>query len=361
MCTISLCMIIRDEEEVLGRCLESVADLVDEIILVDTGSQDRTREIARRFTEKVYEFPWIDDFAAARNFSFSKASCDYCMWLDADDVLLPPDRRRFQELKASLGPGTDVVMLRYHTGFDQQGQVTFSYYRERIVRNRAGMLWKGAVHEVIETKGAVRWSDCGVTHWKLRPSDPDRNLRIFENMLKQGQPLDPRQQFYYGRELYAHRRCQEAQQVLEAFLREGRGWVENNIEACRQLAYCWYALGREDQALEALFSSFAYDLPRAETCCDIGQHFLDRSRWDQAAYWYTRALECQRQDGRGGFVQPDAYGYLPCIQLCVCLSRMGRQEEARQYNERAAGFKPDAPEVAYNRAYFASLEEGEGA
>ena len=86
MCTISLCMIIRDEEEVLGRCLESVADLVDEIILVDTGSQDRTREIARHFTEKVYEFPWIDDFAAARNFSFSKASCDYCMWLDADDV-----------------------------------------------------------------------------------------------------------------------------------------------------------------------------------------------------------------------------------------------------------------------------------
>ena len=149
--------------------------------------------------------------------------------------------------------------------------------------------------------------------------------------------------------------------MLEAFLREGRGWVENNIEACRQLAYCWYALGREDQALEALFSSFAYYLPRAETCCDIGQHFLDRSRWDQAAYWYTRALECQRQDGRGGFVQPDAYGYLPCIQLCVCLSRMGRQEEARQYNERAAGFKPDAPEVAYNRAYFASLEEVERA
>ncbi len=359
MGTISLCMIVRDEEEVLGRCLESAADLVDEIIIVDTGSQDRTREIARRFTEKVYEFPWIDDFAAARNFSFSKASCQYCMWLDADDVLLPADRETFRELKESLGPDTDVVMLRYNTGFDGQGRATFSYYRERIVRSGAGMLWKGPVHEVIETKGAVRWSGCSVTHWKLRPSDPDRNLRIFEKMLAEGRALDPRQQYYYGRELYYHRRWEEALKVLTDFLSGGAGWVEDNIEACRHRAYCWYALGREDEALGALLASFAYDLPRAEACCDIGQHFLDRARWEQAAYWYARALDCGRPDGRGGFVQPDAYGYLPCIQLCVCLSRMGRQEEARLYNERAAGYKPDSPAVAYNRAYFASLE-GEG-
>ena len=355
MSTISLCMIVRDEEEVLGRCLESAADLVDEIIIVDTGSKDQTREIARRFTEKIYEFPWIDDFAAARNFSFSKASCDYCMWLDADDVLAPGDRQRFRELKESLGPGTDVVMLRYNTGFDQQGRVTFSYYRERIIRNRAGMLWKGAVHEVIETKGNVRYSECGVTHRKLRPSDPDRNLRIFEKLLDEGQNLDPRQQFYYGRGLYYHQRYHEALRILNAYLQEGRGWLENNIDACRQCAYCWYALGREDEALKALFSSFAYDLPRAETCCDIGQHFLDRESWEQAAYWYTRALECKRQDGLGGFVQPDAYGYLPCIQLCVCLSRLGRQQEAQAYNERAAAFKPDSPAVAYNRSYFQSL------
>lgn len=356
MSTISLCMIVRDEEEVLARCLESAAGLVDEIIIVDTGSKDRTREIAQRFTDLVYDFPWIDDFAAARNFSFSHASCDYCMWLDADDVILPPDREKFLALKESLNAGVDVVMLRYNTGFDSQGRVTFSYYRERIVRNGAGMAWKGAVHEVIETKGNVEYFDCGVTHWKLKPSDPDRNLRIFEKMRSQGEALDPRQQFYYGRELYYHQRYQEALGVLEGFLKEGRGWVENNIEACRQCAWCRYALGQEDQALNALFASFAYGLPRAEICCDVGQHFLDRELWERAAYWYARALECPRQDGRGGFVLPEAYGFLPCIQLCVCYSRMGRQEEARLYNERAAAFQPDSPAVAYNRAYFASLE-----
>lgn len=356
MSTISLCMIVRDEEDVLGRCLASAADLVDEVVIVDTGSVDRTREIARQFTDAVYDYAWTDDFAAARNFSFSHASCEYCMWLDADDVIEPPDREKLIALKNQLGPGVDVVMLPYYTGFDSQGQVTFSYYRERIVRNRAGMRWKGAVHEAIEAKGNVIYGGCGVSHRKLKPSDPDRNLRIFEKMLAQGTELDPRQQFYYGRELCYHKRWQQALKVLEGFLQEGRGWVENNIEACRQRACCLYALGQEQRALESLLASFAYDTPRAEICCDIGQHFFDRELWDRAAYWYARALECPRQDSRGGFVLPDAYGYLPCIQLCVCCSRLGRQEEAERYNEQAAGFQPDSSAVAYNRAYFASLK-----
>lgn len=358
MGTISLCMIVRDEEDVLGRCLESAAELVDEIIIVDTGSKDRTKEIARSFTDKIYDFAWIDDFAAARNRAFSYADCDFCMWLDADDVIAPADREKFRALKESLDGGVDVVMMPYYTGFDSQGRVTFSYYRERIVRNHAGMVWKGRVHEVIETSGQVRYADCGITHHKLRPADPDRNLRIFESMLEQGETLDPRQKYYYGRELYYHKRYRKALEVMEGFLEESRGWLENNIEACRQCAYCWYALGREDKALQALLSSFAYDVPRAETCCDIGQHFLDRELWEQAAYWYSRALECQRRDDRGGFVLPEAYGYLPCIQLCVCCSRLGRQEEAYAYNERAAAYRPDSPAVAHNREYFAGLGYG---
>ncbi len=76
--------------------------------------------------------------------------------------------------------------------------------------------------------------------------------------------------------------------------------------------------------------------------------------WEQAAYWYLRGLECERKDDRGGFVSPDAYGYTPCIQLCVCYSKLGRRAEAEEYNERAAKFKPDSAAVAHNRTYFAS-------
>ena len=71
---ISLCMIVKNEEDVIARCLDSVSRCVDEIIIADTGSSDRTKEICRDFTDKVFDFDWTDDFAAARNFSFSKAT-----------------------------------------------------------------------------------------------------------------------------------------------------------------------------------------------------------------------------------------------------------------------------------------------
>ena len=123
MVTISLCMIVKDEEAVLKRCLESAKEIADEMIVVDTGSRDQTREIAEKEGARVYQFPWIDDFAAARNFSFSQAVMDYCLWLDADDVLLPEDRRRLQKLKESLEPGVDMVMMKYNTAFDSQGKM----------------------------------------------------------------------------------------------------------------------------------------------------------------------------------------------------------------------------------------------
>lgn len=100
MASVSLCMIVRDEEDVLRRCLASAAEAVDEIIIVDTGSADRTKEIAAEFTDKIYDFVWRDDFAAARNFAFSKGSGDYLMWLDADDVLPAPDAEKLLAFKA---------------------------------------------------------------------------------------------------------------------------------------------------------------------------------------------------------------------------------------------------------------------
>ena len=134
MITISLCMIVKNEENTLSRCLDSVRGAVDEIIIVDTGSSDRTVEIAKRYTDKVYGFDWIDDFSAARNFAFSKASSEYCMWLDADDVILKDDFEQLKNLKASLDKSCDIVMMPYHTAFDESGKPLFVYYRERIIK-----------------------------------------------------------------------------------------------------------------------------------------------------------------------------------------------------------------------------------
>src|SRR5271157_5579072 len=88
--SVSLTMIVRDEEANLPHCLSSVSGLFDEIVVVDTGSTDRTREIAREFGARVFDFVWVNDFAAARNAALARAKGDYAFWLDADDVLDPP-------------------------------------------------------------------------------------------------------------------------------------------------------------------------------------------------------------------------------------------------------------------------------
>lgn len=358
MVTVSLCMIVKNEEDVIGRCLESVRGMVDEIIVVDTGSGDRTKEIAGQFTDSVYDFEWIEDFSAARNFAFSKASMDYCMWLDADDVILDRDRALFLSLKETLEPDVQVVMMKYNTGFDSEGNVTFSYYRERLLKNHAGHVWLGAVHEVIAPVGKTVHSDFAVTHKKLHPSDPDRNLRIFEKQLANGVTLDPRQRFYYGRELYYHKQYERAIQVFEAFLDEGQGWIENVLDACLHSAYCYYGIGKDELALQSLLRGLCYDLPRAELCCQIGKHFLDRGRYELAIFWYELALTCKRQDSRGGFVQLDSYTYTPCMQLCVCYDRLGDEEKAIAYNERAGHYQPDSEAYRHNLAYYEAKRSG---
>ncbi len=356
MITISLCMIVKNEEDVLARGLQTIADLVDEIIIVDTGSTDRTKEIAWSFTNKLYDFNWIDDFAAARNFAFSFATKDYCMWLDADDILEKQDRALFRTLKETLDSAVSVVMMPYHTGFDEAGNVTFSYYRERLIKNGAGMVWKGAVHEAIDPIPPIYYAPCAISHRKIHPQDPDRNLWIYQRQLTEGKTLDPRQQYYYGRELYYHRRYEAAADIFETFLAGSDGWMEDKIDACRHCAYCYYHLNQEELALLSLLQSFSFDLPRAEVCCDIGQHFLDRAQYEQAIFWYNLALTCRRDDRRGGFYSPDCYHFIPCIQLCVCYSRLNLPNKASYYNELAARSKPNHPAVQHNRALFSRMK-----
>lgn len=355
MPTISLCMIVKNEEMNIARCLDSVTGLVDEIIVVDTGSDDRTVEIVSDYTSKIYSYPWKDDFADARNYSFSKASMDYCMWMDADDVLEEEERDKFIRLKQSLPPDTDVVMMKYHTAFDEAGKPSFSYFRERVVRNSHKYRWVGAVHEVITPSGRIIYSDVAICHRKTGSGEPDRNLRIYRKLIAEGKFLEPRQQYYYGRELYYHKKYEEAVSVLEQFLLSDDGWVENKIEACSVCANCYYQLGKEQAALLALLRSMSFDLPRAELCCEIGKHFLERGNYHNAIYWYETALNIPKSKYPGGFIWPDCYDYIPLLQLCVCYDRLGERQKAKEYNERAGACKPYSQVYLYNKKYFDSL------
>lgn len=356
MITISLCMIVKDEEAVLGRLLSSVAGIADEIIIVDTGSADHTREIAEGFTPLVYDFPWQDDFAAARNYAFSLGTKDYLLWLDADDVILPTAREKLLKLKKTLSPDTDIVMLPYETAFDSQGRATFSYYRERLIKNHAGFRWEGEIHEVITPRGNIIYGDAAITHQKLKVADPDRNLRIFKGMLAQGKTLSPRHQFYYGRELYYHGEEEEAIEIFEKFLQDPAGWQENKIECVRQLAACYLHRGKEEQAMTTLLRSLLWDRPRAEVCCDLGSCFLAKEQYDQSIFWYELAAATPREDDKGGFVLGDCYDLIPYLQLSVCYDRIGNSEKALHYHRLVGTINPTHPSYLQNERYFTAKE-----
>lgn len=96
--TLSLCLLVRNESANVGKAIGSFESLVDEVVVVDTGSEDDTREVAQSQGARVLDFPWRDDFAAVRNFLFSQARCDWIFHVDADETLLPGSREEIRNL-----------------------------------------------------------------------------------------------------------------------------------------------------------------------------------------------------------------------------------------------------------------------
>jgi glycosyltransferase involved in cell wall biosynthesis len=361
MAAISLCMIAKDEEEVLARCLSSICQAVDEIIVVDTGSCDGTKAAAREFTDQVYDFLWQEDFSAARNFSFSKGHMEYLMWLDADDVVPGRERERLLELKGRLDTERpDVVMLPYDVAFDEAGNPTLSFYRERIIRRCAAARWRGRVHEAIQPFGRITRENIRIEHHKIKSPDPGRNLRIFEAMRRAGEPFGPRELYYYGKELYYHKQYHDAARQFERFLSGGGGGMAERLDACRHKADCLCRLGDRKRALEALYSAFLVSWPTPELYCDLGAWHFAAKQYAAAASWYWRAVSFAGPWPEGGFIQTDFYGYVPYLGLCACMMRLGRFGEAAFFNEMAEQRKPGSSTCAANRNYLAGIENGKG-
>jgi len=350
MVTWSLAMIVKNEESVLARCLDSIKDIVDEIIIVDTGSTDQTVEIAKLYTDHVYHFKWVDDFSKARNYSFSKATCDYIMWLDADDYLEDVEQEKLLELKNNFNPNIDVAMLKYNIRVDEFGNVTMSNHRERILKRSKNFKWEEPVHECITPSGYIEKYDIAVTHGEKNRTHSDRNLNIYEKQ----ETLTDRGTFYYARELIAHKRWEDAIVQYELFLKNGRGWREDNIRSCYDLADCYNTLKQTETAVKYLFQTFLYDKPRAETCCKIGHYFFEQSNYHQATYWYDLAMN-PNSHFEAGFFNPDYCDFIPTIQLCLVFDRLKKHDLAYKYHLKAKSLKPEHPSVLFNENYFEKL------
>lgn len=354
MVTISLCMIVKDEEDVLARCLTSAKDIVDEIIIVDTGSTDKTKEIARKFTDKIYDFEWIDDFSAARNFAFNKATKEYILWLDADDIILKEDIEKFKALKNSLDISVDSVTMPYNLAFDQKGNVTFSLRRNRLVKRANNFQWCGFVHECLVVGGNIINSDISITHKKLQIAT-ERNLKIYRRKIKEGVEFTLRDRIYYGNELFDNNYQDEAVEIYIELLRTDGVWFEDKISICGKVSDYYHSKGNRDNAKMYSLQSFLYDRPRAEFCCRLGYFFLEEEKYHDSIFWYELATKLEKPENCLGFINEVCWTWLPYLQLCVCYDRLKKHDEAFKCNEMAASFVPENESVLYNREYFRTL------
>lgn len=346
--TISLCLIVKNEQSVLENCLSSVNEIADEIIIVDTGSEDDTKLIASRYTDRIYDFTWVDDFSSARNYSFSLATSDYILWLDADDVLLETDRAKLIQLKMELDSSTDAVSMIYHYAFDEYGHVTMSLRRNRLVKREKGFRWHGAVHEFLAVEGAIMNSDIVVTHRRVHRQSA-RNLSIFESRRERGESFSPRDLYYYGNELLDHELWDKAAKVYEQFLQTEQGWQEDRICALQKLSDIYDRLGKPDKQAACLWKTFDYGEPRAEVCCRLGAYFYRKEAWAQAIFWYRMAVLAKKPPDGWGFSYEAYWTWIPHLQLCVCYYRIGEFAKSYYHNEMAGRFRPEDPHVLYNR------------
>jgi len=183
-------MIVRNEAHQLSDCLDSVADLFDEIVIVDTGSSDDTRQVASHYTPHVFDFPWRDDFSAARNESLRHAHGDWIFWLDADDRLTPDNASRLRQLLDGLDLAPAVYFLDTICRTTTTNEVERRLSHRRLFRRHPELAWRRRVHEQLdpwpESLGyAVNFSDVQIDHLGYRDAalterKGRRNLRLLQ-------------------------------------------------------------------------------------------------------------------------------------------------------------------------------------
>jgi tetratricopeptide (TPR) repeat protein len=192
-------MIVRDNETTIGPALESIRPWVDRIIVVDTGSKDKTPEICREFGAEVHEFPWCDDFSAARNESLKYAAGEWIFWMDSDDTISAECGRKLRELAYAAHPDRVLgYVIQVHCpGPEEDGQFDVTAVDHvKLFRNRPDLRFEGRIHEQLlpairRAGGEVAWTDIFVRHSGSDHSPEgfrrklDRDLRILHRELEE--------------------------------------------------------------------------------------------------------------------------------------------------------------------------------
>ncbi len=287
MISISLCMIVKNEEEILERCLDSLKGLMDEIIIVDTGSTDNTKEIAQKYTDKIFDFSWCDDFAAARNFSFSKATKDYIYAPDADEVIDEINRRRFAMLKAAMLPEIEIVQMKYITPAKfNTVQNAAVEYRPKLFKRLRTFTWINPVHETVRLEPIVYDSDIEIQHLP-QAMHGKRDFTIFKRSYDKNGTLPKSIATMYAKELLKCGTLEDLTDALPYF--EGEYQNSPDEESICILSRYYRMTDEADKFFSVALKNVAVG-GYSEVCCELGAYYFSKGNYEEASLWYYNAI-----------------------------------------------------------------------
>ena len=244
MPTIAAVLIVKNESEVLDRCLSSVKG-VDEIIICDTGSEDNTIEIAKKYTDKVYtDFKWNDRFCDARNHAKAKTTCDWILSIDADEYL--HDFSKVQEA-VKLAEEAKALAVDITLVAEDNGQ---EHFFPRLFKNMPQVWWEGAVHNHLSVIGE-RLGDVRITfgYSPAHHKDPDRAFRILSKEVNT-RPDAVRETFYLGREYWYRQEFDKCLIEMGKYVQKSR-YLAEKADAFLIMGRCYWALKMGDDARDA--------------------------------------------------------------------------------------------------------------
>ena len=379
--TITACLIVKNEEEFIGQCLESIKRIATQIIVVDTGSDDDTIQIAENYGAQVFHFDWCDDFAAARNFGLEKASGDWVLIIDADEVLTP-------EGMAGL---LEDIQQKNHLGFrircnhlektggnkGYQPMADAWHYIPRLVRNAPGLHFVGIIHEQIFSSVTVRAEDWqmetgfGHTEFHHFGYDPDtkikrnkskRNITLLEKALEDS-PDEPTLLMSYALDLYNRGDVEAALEKTQASYDIVSGYPSESVapEVRERLlsVFCSLLLQSESysELIEVAESPLANDC--GPTRSILYMYALALFKTGRAEDAESPLRECISKQNERTYCAPvpGTIGEAPHHLLADCLAKQKQNDEALKQYQTALELNPKHVGIRHD---FAKLLTQEG-
>ncbi|AEF93771.1 glycosyl transferase family 2 [Desulfotomaculum nigrificans CO-1-SRB] len=337
--TVTLVMIVKNESQNLGTCLDSVKNHIDEIVIVDTGSTDSTLDIASRYTDKVYTYPWNGDFAAARNYAIARAGGDWILSLDADESLICAPGQLKELVRRKNNIDAYMLPLLYPVA-ECTGEYN-QFLVLRLFRNKKGYQFRGKIHEqvVVHNNEVVEIADDIVIKHNMA-SPKERNRKRGRNLaaLKKAYLEDPTNyflQYYLGIEWLGLAKPDKALPFLQnAYRNLTDDHLLFRAPTLRYLLICLNILGQLDEMI-CLSLEAALKYPDYTDIYYLGGIALEEKKeYKIAVKWFDQAIQCgvppsiySHMNGTGSF--------LALYHMGFCYEKLGMPENAQACYERA--------------------------